>query len=62
MYDRICGSKLVYEDSENHVRALRGLVSIHGDRVRVDRQDGRLYVPLPRVVAIEPWTGEEVWP
>jgi hypothetical protein len=62
MYDRICGSMLVYEDSENRVRAARGLVNIHGDRVRVDSLDGRLYVPLPRVVAIELWTGEEVWP
>ncbi len=57
MDDTIGESKLVYEDSENRVRVLRGTVSIHGDLVKVERRDGVLYVPLTRVVSIEAWHG-----
>jgi hypothetical protein len=49
--------KLVYLDSANQPRALRGKVTIEGNFVHVRRLDGELIVPASRVVTIEGWEG-----
>jgi hypothetical protein len=51
-------SKLIFVDSEGKVRSLHGLVTVEDNGfVRVDRRDGSIMIPMPRVLAIEAWTG-----
>lgn len=51
-------SKLIFVDSKGETRSLRGVVTVEGNFVKVERRDGSMMVPVSRVLAIEAWTGE----
>ncbi len=53
--------KVIFLDSSNAPRALRGRIAIDAAAriVVVVRRDGTMRIPLERVVQIESWTGGE---
>ncbi len=51
-------SKVVFFDSANSPRSLRGMVAVEGLLVRIARRDGVFLVPLSRVVQIEAWSDD----